>query len=596
MSATKKMPASNPLIATVPVSASVAVALLSVLVCAAAAADSGTPPHQIDTTLSAKQPAATPESGRSISVAPNTERGAVEQGQSTAVAYAPFNPDQIVTLSDADLFDYFGYSVALSADGQTMAVGVPLESRRRRQAVAGVSVADNAAGAAGAVVIYVRTAGRWVEQAWLKADVLDAGDMFGRSVSLSADGRLLAVGALGEDSVATHTDNSSSAQKKTDARTDENSSAQTIEKSGPHSNALTDSGAAYIFSRSEDGHWTQEAFLKANPAQTNGRFGHAVTLSSDGQVLVVMADDHRAHWSVYIFARTRKTWIQETLLTPEDLEDFKSNEYSGFGLAVTLSGDGSVLAVSAPYEGNAVYIYARERGQWPLSASLAAPAMDDGRIVGMGSSVSFNNAGDRLAVGAFERSWIRRAYGKPPEDCRPDCPDSYYPLPYIDPVAIVYTLTAGVWTVQAKIKFLKARSSSDNLFEHKIQMSHDGSVIVAGHPGDDVLDKELADGTDDKKAEIDGIVWYSVRNYGAVWTCSYKDGVWQEPKRFQAPAPEKGGWFGHAVAIDATGQTIAVAAPLQDVPLNGRASTLKNEDDIIDAGAVFVYTLTAEQD
>jgi trimeric autotransporter adhesin len=59
----------------------------------------------------------------------------------------------------------------------------------------------------GAVYLYRRSeSGAWPLLAVVKAPSRDFGDSFGVSVSLSASGRTLAVGALGEDSDATGID------------------------------------------------------------------------------------------------------------------------------------------------------------------------------------------------------------------------------------------------------------------------------------------------------------------------------------------------------------------------------------------------------
>src|SRR5688572_2164602 len=100
----------------------------------------------------------------------------------------------------ADTFgegDQFGFSLALSADGATMAIGALTED----SGASGIdgNQADNGAAAAGAVYVFTRTGTRWSQQAYVKPSNIDAGDMFGYSVSLSGDGSVLAVGSFDED-------------------------------------------------------------------------------------------------------------------------------------------------------------------------------------------------------------------------------------------------------------------------------------------------------------------------------------------------------------------------------------------------------------
>jgi hypothetical protein len=97
--------------------------------------------------------------------------------------------------------DWFGVRIALSGDGNTVAVGAPNED----SAAKGINgnQDDNSAAEAGAVYVYRRSGTTWTQQAYVKASNTDAGDEFGSSLGLSADGRLLLVGARGEDSNAT---------------------------------------------------------------------------------------------------------------------------------------------------------------------------------------------------------------------------------------------------------------------------------------------------------------------------------------------------------------------------------------------------------
>ncbi len=92
-------------------------------------------------------------------------------------------------------------SVALSADGSTLAVGAIGESGDSR-GVDGDETQDHDAGGqysgAGAVYLFVRGAGDvWSQEAYLKASDNAYNREFGCSVQLSADGNVLAVGARG---------------------------------------------------------------------------------------------------------------------------------------------------------------------------------------------------------------------------------------------------------------------------------------------------------------------------------------------------------------------------------------------------------------
>ncbi len=109
-----------------------------------------------------------------------------------------------VKASNTDADDFFGLSVSLSGDGNTLAVGAIDEA----SAATGIdgNEDNDSASASGAVYVFTRSGGSWVQQAYVKASNTDASDCFGIPVSLSANGNTLAVGADHEDSNATGID------------------------------------------------------------------------------------------------------------------------------------------------------------------------------------------------------------------------------------------------------------------------------------------------------------------------------------------------------------------------------------------------------
>jgi hypothetical protein len=98
--------------------------------------------------------------------------------------------------------DQFGFSMALSADGNTLAAGAIGED----STAAGINNLalqnDDSAASSGAVYVFTRTGSAWSQQAYVKASNVPV-QRFGSSVAVSADGNTLAVGAQFEDSAAT---------------------------------------------------------------------------------------------------------------------------------------------------------------------------------------------------------------------------------------------------------------------------------------------------------------------------------------------------------------------------------------------------------
>jgi len=305
-----------------------------------------------------------------------------------------------IKADNAEAFDLFGFSVSLSEDGNTLAVGARDEDSNATGVNENSGPTNNSSTDSGAAYVYVRTGSSWSQQAYVKAsntkdghefgfslalsadgDILavgapfagganenssgssgvvymflrkgstwaqfdlvgatdgDAGDQFG-FIGLSADGTTLAVGAPGEDSASTGTD--TSLEDELD-------------------NSAQDTGAVYIFNREEDGQWNQRAYLKASNSGAGDEFGR-IALSSDGQTLAVGApgedssaeginDDlqkdnsSESSGAVYIFTNNDGFWIQQAYVKA-------SNSEPGdlFGAALSLSEKGETLAINATSE------------------------------------------------------------------------------------------------------------------------------------------------------------------------------------------------------------------------------------------------------
>ena len=97
--------------------------------------------------------------------------------------------------------DVFGSRLAVSGDGNVLAVGAQLEDSGS-QGIDGFQDDDTAL-EAGAVYLFTRSGDSWAQEAYIKGSNTEIFDEFGSSVSISADGSLLAVGAYYEDSAAT---------------------------------------------------------------------------------------------------------------------------------------------------------------------------------------------------------------------------------------------------------------------------------------------------------------------------------------------------------------------------------------------------------
>jgi hypothetical protein len=177
---------------------------------------------------------------------------------------AQWTQQAYVKASNTTDSQYFGNSVALSGDGNRLAVGAPGD----RSSATGINGDENTLGDpatwSGAVHVFSRTAGQWSKEAYIKASNTDSLDGFGASLGLSADGGALAVGARGEGSNATGIDGNQ------------------LNNVGPYT------GAAYVFGYDGAG-WSQRAYVKASNADVYDAFGLDIALSGDGSTLAVTA-------------------------------------------------------------------------------------------------------------------------------------------------------------------------------------------------------------------------------------------------------------------------------------------------------------------
>ena len=226
-------------------------------------------------------------------------------------------------------YDELGYSVSLSADGSVVAVGAH----------------QNLTGS-GYVSIYKNVNGTWTK---VGSDIEgeEFSDNSGRSVSLSADGNVVAIGSLlaSEDS----------------------------------------SGHVRIF-KNINNIWTQIG-SNIDGEDANSFSGRSVSLSSDGNVVAIGADWNDGNGTdsghVRIYQNVNNNWVQ----VGNDIDGETAGDRSGW--AVSLSADGSILAIGATHndsngtDSGHVRIYQNVNNTWTQLGSDI-----DGEAAGDSSGVS----------------------------------------------------------------------------------------------------------------------------------------------------------------------------------------------------------------
>ncbi|MGH9257569.1 MAG: FG-GAP repeat protein [Vicinamibacterales bacterium] len=424
-----------------------------------------------------------------------------------------------IKASNTQSSDRFGIAIALSGDGNTLAVGATLEDSGARGVNppspggfggTGGNQADNSAEAAGAVYVFARTGTTWAQQAYIKASNADAGDQFGWSVALSQDGSTLAIGAQSEASAATGIDPPSPGGfGGTGGNQADNSAA--------------DAGAAYVFVR-RGSTWTQQAYIKPSNAQGADRFGFSITLSGDGNTLAVGSYD----------------------------EDGSAKGVNG------VSDEG------APNSG-AAYVFVRRGAMWTQESYVKAS--NTVRNIAFGSSIALSADGATLAVGAVDETNLTRGI---------DGDQSSKPDNLVSAGAIyVFGRTGDGWGQQAYVKSFNIGPT--DLFGIRLALSRDGSVLAAGAPGQTGGGRGFKANPQDFTAPESGAVYVFLRSAGR----------WTQDAYVKAPNAEAYDQFGSGVALSADGTTMAVAANGEDggSGIDGN----QNDNSVRDSGAVFVF-------
>ncbi|HSZ70739.1 MAG TPA: hypothetical protein VK756_10295 [Solirubrobacteraceae bacterium] len=319
---------------------------------------------------------------------------------SSANAHAALAPDGMLT-GESGGEGHFGQSVALAGNGSTAVVGAP-----------------TASGEAGAVWVYTRTASGWAEQAMLtptSGEEVGKGE-FGTSVAVSADGNTVLVGApaaAGSGAVWAFKRSGSSWTQDGEEITGAEVSAgdqfgRSVALSANGEDAVvgapgdsSEAGAVWAFARPEgEGAWSQQG-LKLTPElgeeTGSGQFGASVALSAEGDTALVGAPaDNGNLGAAWVLTRMGTLWSQQgTKLTgAEELEAGR------FGASVALDGEGSAALIGGPGDSEgagAAWAFARSGSSWSQQTKLTASTPVASSA--FGTSVALSAAGSAALVG-----------------------------------------------------------------------------------------------------------------------------------------------------------------------------------------------------
>ncbi|SFC96555.1 T9SS type A sorting domain-containing protein [Algibacter pectinivorans] len=303
--------------------------------------------------------------------------------------------------------DKSGTSVSLSADGSIVAIGAP----------------DNQSGLnahSGHVRVYKYESNSW-RQIGKDIDGIGNTDFSGKSVSLSANGNIVAIGANGnrdngwasghvrvfeyKNNIWTQIGDNISGES------DNDQSGITVSLSGD-GNILaigaylndgngTDSGHVRVY-QNISGSWTQIG------TDIDGEFrgdqsGSSLSLSSNGNVLAIGSIINNASGTesghVRIFENNSGVWTQ----IGKDIDG--ENPYDSFGSSISLSSDGKIIAIGAIYNnGNGeksgnVRVFENNLENW---IQIGNDIVGEKAFNRFGSSVSLSEDGKIIAIGAIK--------------------------------------------------------------------------------------------------------------------------------------------------------------------------------------------------
>ena len=420
---------------------------------------------------------------------------------------------------------------------------------------------------------------------YFKADNPQQGDRFGTSVSLSADGDTLAVGAPGNSDLISGLD-----------------------------------GTVYVFSQNNYG-WSQSIAFKSPGAAIadtyNGaNFGYDISLSANGYTLAVGAPSESSAsngingtqlhdcnpsvllncapkaGAVYLYSRNIGTGIWN--IEPVYIKAPNTDTNDLFGASVSLSTDGNILAVSAPLEDSAatgvnniapgldnntstnsgaVYIYSRDvQTQTWSPTPVYVKAVNTSVGSNFGSNIDLSADGSTLSVGANAESSGNNgeSNGAQPDDCVNYSVGNSKNCVLRSGAVTVYSRNSAIegWST---IDYFKAPTIVESeYYGTSVALSADGNTLLVGTGGD------------------------SRGPTHTVYIYSRNTEVWGTPHSLKNQGDDG---YGRAISLSADGNTFVVGASRENSDAVGVTNPRINSDGnpatdtgAINSGAVYVFT------
>eukprot|EP00956_Cyclotella_meneghiniana_P013274 scaffold19059_cov39-Cyclotella_meneghiniana.AAC.1 len=366
-------------------------------------------------------------------------------------------------------------------------------------------------------------------------------DYSGHSVSISGDGTILAIGAYGNDETANMAGHVRvfNLVGTTWVQVGHDINGEAWNDASGHSVSLSGDGTLVAIGATGNSGYTGHvrAFKLINNIWVQGSSdtsGYSVSLSFDGTVLAIGARQNDGNGidsgHVRVFKLVDTSWIQ----VGQDIDGERSYDYSG--QSVSLSSDGTVVAIGAPRnDGDGCGNYCVDSGHVRVFNLVGTNWVQlgqdiDGKVGSefSGSSVSLSGDGTTVAIGKDLSSYSGHVR--------------------------VFKLVGTSWSQIGQDILGEAKG---DYFGYSVSLSSDGSVLAVGAPYNDG----------------------SGSNTGHVRVFKLVDSNWvQMGQDIDGEPNPRCDWAGSSVSLSSDGSVLAIGAP-------------RNDGSAVDSGHVRVFLI-----
>lgn len=430
----------------------------------------------------------------------------------------------------------------------------------------------------------------------LNSNYIDAGASVFDAVSTGLP--LTVSGAVDTTNVGTYTLNYDAIDNASNAATTV-SRTVTVEVGAPGNVNMTISGKHLDFSW--DASTAQNLYrISVNPDSASGfsvlPVASHLDTNSSGYALEIPV--HLTDWSAaqYILEacntdQTQCKSSQNLTLSQADsipaiLYLKASNPDTGdfYGSSLSLSKDGTTLAVGAPWEDSAatgvngdqtdnsalsagaIYVFEKSGNSWIQQAYLKASNTQ--RDYEFGSSVALSRDGNTLVVGSPHENGCSTGVNGNQTDT--SCAGGASGAAYI------FTRAGSVWSQQAYIK--ASNTYSQNQFGSTVSISDNGNTLAVSSPFED-----------GGSSGVNGNQSSGSIDTGAVYVFTRTGSTWSQQAYIKASNPDNYDLFGNMIDLSGDGNTLAVGANNEDSSAAGINGDQAN-NSAPDSGAVYIFT------